>query len=359
MRTSSKQKTHQICSFPEDDEILLKKAEMEKYNEGEKELLMRVMKEVRYDLERIPPNLRYIDKKKVRAATVKINKIVSLIKTETITETNSVLRAAGNVAAEMVGYKNKEMTGDRQPNWRRRILEKQKVLRKELGQLNRMRRGELQNEGVISKLERKFNIKRKGADVVHEEVRQRLVAVGAKLERYDNRTKQYRQNRLFESNQKRLFNELEGAQRESVIPDAEESRRFWSDIWDQAVTHRESTDWLRKVENELGELTVQDDIHIEIKKVRKQIRKMPNWKSPGSDVVQRYWIRNLSNLHNSTALQLDRYLQENNLPKWMVTGKSLLCIKEIQKGTLVSNFRPITCLPLIWKLLTGFLAEEL
>ena len=65
---------------------------MEKYNEGEKELLMRVMKEVRYDLERIPPNLRYIDKKKVRAATVKINKIVSLIKTETITETNSVLR---------------------------------------------------------------------------------------------------------------------------------------------------------------------------------------------------------------------------------------------------------------------------
>ena len=86
---------------------------------------------------------------------------------------------------------------------------------------------------------------------------------------------------------------------------------------------------------------------------------MPNWKSPGSDGVQGYWIRNLSNLHNSTALQLDRYLQENNLPKWMVTGKTLLCIKEIQKGNLVLNFRPITCLPLIWKLLTGILAEEL
>ena len=152
---------------------------------------------------------------------------------------------------------------------------------------------------------------------------------------------------------------MEGTQRESVIPDAEESRRFWSDIWDQAVTHRENTDWLRKVENELGELTVQDDIHIEIKKVRKQIRKMPNWKSPGSDVVQGYWIRNLSNLHNSTALQLDRYLQENNLPKWMVTGKTLLCIKKIQKGNLVSNFRPITFLSLIWKLLTGILTEEL
>ena len=63
-----------------------------------------------------------------------------------------------------------------------------------------------------------------------------------------------------------MFDKLEGTQLESVIPDAEESRRFWSDIWDQAVTHRESADWLRKAENELRELTVQDDIHIKIKK---------------------------------------------------------------------------------------------
>ena len=115
------QKTYHICSFPEDNEILLKKAELERYNEEEKELLMRVVKEIRYDPERIPPNLRYIDRKKVRAATVKITKIESLIKSEKITETNSVLRAAGNIVAEMVGYKNKEMTGDRQRNWRRRI----------------------------------------------------------------------------------------------------------------------------------------------------------------------------------------------------------------------------------------------
>ena len=43
-----------------------------------------------------------------------------------------------------------------------------------------------------------------------------------------------------------------------MIPDAEESRRFWSDIWDQVVTHREKTDWLRKVENQLGDLTVEE-----------------------------------------------------------------------------------------------------
>ena len=102
----------------------------ERHNEKEKELLMRVVKEIRYDPERIPPNLRYFDRNKVRAATVKINKIVSLTKTETITEKNSVLRYVGNIVVDVVGYKNREMTRNRQPNWQRRILEKQKVLRK-------------------------------------------------------------------------------------------------------------------------------------------------------------------------------------------------------------------------------------
>ena len=57
---------------------------------------------------------------------------------------------------------------------------------------------------------------------------------------------------------------------------------------------------------------------------------MPNWKSPGSDGVQGYWIKNLRILQSSVALQLDRSLQENNLSKWMVTGKTLLCMKEIK-----------------------------
>ena len=74
------QKTYHICSFPEDDKTLEKKAETKRYNEEEKELLMRVVKEIRYYPEGIPSNLRYIDRKKVRTTTVKINKIVSLIK---------------------------------------------------------------------------------------------------------------------------------------------------------------------------------------------------------------------------------------------------------------------------------------
>ena len=47
------------------------------------------------------------------------------------------------------------------------------------------------------------------------------------------------------------------------------------------------------------------------------------------------------------------------MPKWMVTGKTSRCVKKLKTRNLVSNFRPIACLPLIWKSLTVILAEEL
>ena len=66
--SEQQQETHHISLFLEDDEILVKKAEMESLSGGEKERLMRVVKKIRRDPERILANLRYIDRKKVRAA---------------------------------------------------------------------------------------------------------------------------------------------------------------------------------------------------------------------------------------------------------------------------------------------------
>ena len=94
--------------FPEDDEIVVGRAEIERYDEEEKELLKKVLNEIKQNPAKLPQNLRYYDRKKVKAATMKVSKVIALIRTESITETNIVLRAAGNVVAEMVGHKNQE-----------------------------------------------------------------------------------------------------------------------------------------------------------------------------------------------------------------------------------------------------------
>ena len=76
--------------FPEDNKIVVGRAEIERCDEEEKELLRKVLNEIRQNPEKIPPNPRYNNRKKVKAATMKVNKVIALIRIESITETNIV-----------------------------------------------------------------------------------------------------------------------------------------------------------------------------------------------------------------------------------------------------------------------------
>ena len=57
-------------------------------------------------------------------------------------------------------------------------------------------------------------------------------------------------------------------------------------------------------------------------------------------------------------MQLDKVLRNGETPEWMSKGRTCLILKDESKGNGVSNFRPITCLPLMWKILKGIVAEE-
>ena len=50
---------------------------------------------------------------------------------------------------------------------------------------------------------------------------------------------------------------------------------------------------------------------------------------------------------------------EDDLPEWITRGRTVLCQKDLQQGNTADNYRPITCLPLMWKLLAGAIAEEM
>ena len=68
----------------------------------------------------------------------------------------------------------------------------------------------------------------------------------------------------------------------------------------------------------------------------------------------------MSSLHEKIAEQLNKILiGENEVPGWMTYGHTILCQKDVSKGNAVENCRPITCHPLMRKLLTGIIAEEM
>ena len=57
-------------------------------------------------------------------------------------------------------------------------------------------------------------------------------------------------------------------------------------------------------------------------------------------------------------MRLQKCLDDGSVPEWMVKGRTVLIQKDPSKGTAVGNYRPIACLPMMWKLLTGVFAEK-
>ena len=87
---------------------------------------------------------------------------------------------------------------------------------------------------------------------------------------------------------------------------------------------------------------------------------MPNWKAPGKDGIQGYWINNLSNLHERIVAQTNKILMgDDTLPAWMTYDGTVPCQKDPRKCNSVENNRPITCLPLMRKVSTGVIAQEM
>ena len=146
------------------------------------------------------------------------------------------------------------------------------------------------------------------------------------------------------------------------MPDAEESLRFWSNIWDNGDQHHNNeAEWLRNLKEEKHKAGLkQENVGITAEQVTKQCRKMPNWKAPGPDGVQGFWLKKITSCHERIAIQLNSMLnKEATLPLWMTLGKTILCQKDPAKGNEANNFRPISCLPLMWKLMTSILADSM
>ena len=55
---------------------------------------------------------------------------------------------------------------------------------------------------------------------------------------------------------------------------------------------------------------------------------------------------------------LDDCIQAGDVPNWVVESWTVLMQKDARKGNDVGNYRPIACLNLLWKLLTGIINEK-
>ena len=71
----------------------------------------------------------------------------------------------------------------------------------------------------------------------------------------------------------------------------------------------------------------QEQIDITTASLKKILGRMPNWKSLGPDLVQGFWLKNFSSLHERVRLQLKECLDSGFVPGWLTRGRASLLQK--------------------------------
>ena len=144
-----------------------------------------------------PPNLRHVDRKKIKEKTAEVDKILGYVQVNTLEEIDNLTKTAGNLVAKLLRVKVHIRREKKEPWWMRRIKGQINAIRKDISKLHDMKDGKLKKIEVIERLKKQYNLKRKGINLVLEELRQRVTAKTAKIKRYESRIDQFNQNRMF------------------------------------------------------------------------------------------------------------------------------------------------------------------
>ena len=104
-------------------------------------------------------------------------------KIQSITKINELFYAGAAIVICRLRVKINKVAERKEPIWRRRLRNKIKELTKELSQLESSKDKEVSNVRHWQ-TERKYNIRVKPLGVVIEELKQRIVAIAAKVRRY-------------------------------------------------------------------------------------------------------------------------------------------------------------------------------
>ena len=63
--------------------------------------------------------------------------------------------------------------------------------------------------------------------------------------------------------------------------------------------------------------------------MRNKVRKLPNWKAPGPDGVQGYWLKNLPSLHHRIVRKMNDMINNaKSIPDWLTKGRTVLFQKD-------------------------------
>lgn len=256
-----------------------------------------------------------------------------------------------------------------EPRWRIRLKLQIEELRRDVGVLSAFTQGARSHrlKNKVSKLLKKYKIhsqrdpENSTPELALDTATQKLKACAAKLRRYNKNHKRRTDNANFNRNQKLFYKTLSNEQeqqRECEIPDKGEIEKFWTQLWGTSVQHTESS-WIHEVRNETEHIQEMENVAINITEFKNIIKHLHNWKQPGPDKIQNFWIKKFTTIHEVMLQIINNCMTTPEIiPEFLCEGITYLKPKN-QNTNNPANFRPITCLNTSYKIITSCIATKI
>ncbi|CAG5050990.1 unnamed protein product [Parnassius apollo] len=218
-------------------------------------------------------------------------------------QTDSILFGAALAVCRIIGAKLStagRATGQNSaiPAWRIRIEERIAKARALIGRLICFRSGNTRPR-IVRTVRMAFagtnfsqpDIMQKLTERI-DDLKQRIAAWGKQIRRYTERSTRFNQNRLFQSDQKRLYKSFERPMISGTGPAPNQADKvpFWRSLWSEPVNHSEGP-WTEVVAIQCVGVTPMDPVIITPDDVAEAVRRAPNWKSPGLDGLHHYRLK--------------------------------------------------------------------
>ncbi|CAG5041431.1 unnamed protein product [Parnassius apollo] len=191
-------------------------------------------------------------------------------------ETDSILFGAALAVCRIIGAKlpvagRATQKSSAIPAWRKRIEDRIAKARALIGRLTSFRSGN-NRPRIMRTVRMAFagtNINLFQPDITQklteriDDLKQKIAAWGKRIRRFSERSRRFNQNRLFQSDQKRLYKTLE---RPEVCgagpgPDHANTVAFWHGLWSEPVNHSEGP-WMEVVASQSASVTPMDPVTI-------------------------------------------------------------------------------------------------
>ena len=257
---------------------------------------------------------------------------------------------------------------NRMPWWERRLEKRIQNLRKSIGHLTLYISGRRSKKVVRSVEQLLRDVKQHARDEPNataedclDTLRQRLSVLANRLARYRKSKKRRVDNATFKTDQKAFYRGLAGKRdggEEAPAPSAGDLEDFWGGLWSGEVAHGPDGLWMEE-ERRLESVNGMEFPPVTREEVASVVARLHNWKAPGPDGLQNFWIKRFTALHEYLAAAVDAAIRDpGSMPRFLLQGVTYLVPKG-ERSANPAKYRPITCLSTLYKVVTACLASRI